>query len=326
MGLLWAGAVFYAKKTLEEWVVGLNSRTKKMIAAALVIGGMVWLFSFGGLNMITSRFQNIFPPQPITSLTGMVMDKPDPAAVSGATVKIYDLQSGQLLAIGTSDTDGSFTVYGDFESGQQVKIVASAADYYVSAVKIVTLPEPDANSMASVGTIVLGDMCTTTDLTLGLTHDNGTAITADANVTGSSWTGFTVRVTGLADGEALGWEDSVDPNSGDDIVQRPILVITVTGGNLYFATAPDYTIDKGSSVMYVFILDPVQNSAGDATDGILSQRIVFSSTPSSEISDIDFALYVNGDDLDTHIKLSDVMQGAFSAYTAAETIANIDVI
>jgi len=265
---------------------------------------------------------------PVSALLGTTIADPDSGVVGGATVRVYaDPQCTELIASTTSDsTTGAFTVNGNFVSGQTVYLQAEAADYYLSPVYAITIGEPDANSQYVVGNIVLGDMCTTTDLTMALTHYNGTAITTGANISATGFTGFTVRVTGLAEGECLGYENVLYGVSGKQIIQQPILRIVVTGGSLYFDTAPDYVIDNGNTKEYIFIMPWVKNSAYDSSDGILTVNIGLSGDQNPNISDIDFYLYVNGDDLDTHITETNIAQGNFAGYTAAESILNVDLI
>jgi len=266
---------------------------------------------------------------PVTTLLGTTLSTPDNEVVGGATVKVYaDPQLTQLIATTTSDSStGEFSVNGNFKSGQTVYIQAEAADNYISPVYAITIGEPDANSQFALPeAIVLGDMCTSTDLTMSITLYNGTAVTTGANISASDLTGWTVRVTGLAEGEALGYEDVLYGVSGKQIVQQPILRIVVTGGSLYFSQTPDYVIDNGNTKEYIFIMPWVKNSAYDNTDGILTFNIGFEGTQNSAISDIDIYLYVNADDLDTPILQSNIAQGNFASYTAVESILNIDVI
>jgi hypothetical protein len=171
-------------------------------------------------------------------------------------------------------------------------------------------------------------MYTSTDVTLTITHDNGTSLTASAKITGSSFTGMTLRCTGIAAGESMGakYKTVFSPAEQKVIVTGVIVRIDVTGGAISWATTPDYTITLGSTITYVWILPGEENSAASSIDGIWTTTLKTAGSAPSSISDIDVYVYADGDDLDNTILLDDVSAGIFTGYTAAESILNMDVI
>lgn len=308
----------------------MRRKTRNKLLAGLVLGGfLVWMFGFGGLNLMSNLFGNILPGQPVTGVYVTVVDEPDSTPIANCPVFVYaDAQATQLIGTGTTDTSGIATVYGSFESGETVYVFANLADYYPNFEAFV-VPAPDANSMASLGQIVITDMYTSTDVTLSITHDNGTALTASANITPADFTGMTLRCTGIASGESMGTTDRATTFSGvekKDIVTGVIIRIAVTGGSINWATAPTYTVTVGSVIEYIWIVNGAENSAYDSTDGVWMTRLAIASAPPSAISDIDVYIYADGDDLDNTITLEDISNAAFGSYTAAESIANMNII
>lgn len=313
----------------------MRKSTKKWIAVIFTLGFFAWGLGFGGFNQIATYFGAEVPSwqqgQPVSYLVGTTIDTPDSAVVGSVSVRAYgDEGLTQLLGTATSDsTTGVFELSGNFESGQVVWLQANIADYYMSQPTRVVVGVPDANSKSAVGNVVVTDMATTGDLTISLTHFNGTALTAGANITGSSFTGFTIRHTGIASGESwgtTGYETVLSGIEGKTIITGVVIRIVVTGGSLYFSTMPDYTIDKGSTIEYVFIIEGEANSAYSTSDGIHVFDIALSGAQDSGISDIDVYSYADGDELDNTITLEDVSQGSFGSYTATESLLNLNII
>jgi len=280
-------------------------------------------FGVSWINMVFS--ETGFPPNGNGNIrvSLQVVDTPDPTGIQSATVYIWTTPNptsvNDAIQTLTTGSDGTATTVMGFAKGTHLYAQAFISDYYMSEIYEIVVGDPSGDSGVYYHptALVVGDMMTTSDISMGLTDQDGNTVDTGNALTYTD-SALNIHLSGLTDGETAGFVDTVDGRSGKQIVQELIVVVQA-----------NYTINFAESTCV-----PVQNIAGDLyyvfkvgyhsasanIDGDGSWTITFHFTDNNYDGDWwTISIYANGDDLDTPIEWNNVVSYNFAGYTAVES-------